>query len=170
MLCKISRRTAPSLTLCGNNLRDAFATALADALQATVLTCCQQLFRAWFTGCCRCRFTKWCERLACCCFCVYSCFLEGNLACRGVLFASCSQVDVGTVQKRIGHIESLAIGISLVAERHHITSSGPWPRLGNIDRDVSSLGVTWRGMTLHRASRKKAGLWIPHRLLQPERT
>ena len=91
--CK-ANQALTTLDLDGNKVGDAGATALADALQATVLTCDQLLFRAWFTGCCRCRFTKWCERLACCCFCVYSCFLEENVACRGVLPASCSQVDV----------------------------------------------------------------------------
>ena len=46
-----------------------------------------------------------------------------HVAWRGVLFASCSEVDVARFQNRIGLIESLAIGISLVAVRHHSASS-----------------------------------------------
>ena len=55
--CK-ANQALTTLDLEGNNVGDAGATALADALQATVLACGQQLFRAWFTGCCRCRLPK----------------------------------------------------------------------------------------------------------------
>ena len=53
-----------TLTLEGNNVGDAGAAALADALQATVLTCGQELFQSCV--CChhRCRFTKSSEELA----------------------------------------------------------------------------------------------------------
>ena len=119
------------LDLRRNKVGDAGATALAEAVKATVLKCVQQLFTAC-AGCCNgCRFARWSKQLAspsCCAVCfapsVCYCFLEENFACCGVLFASCSQVDVARFQNRIGLSESLASGTCLIAERHHITSSG----------------------------------------------
>ena len=105
---------------------EAGAAALADALQATVLTCGHKAFQECASCCHRCSFAKWCEQLAslsCCAVCVAASvffFLEENVAWRGVLFASCSQVDVARFQSRIGLIESLATRTSFVAERHHI--------------------------------------------------
>ena len=49
--CK-ANQALTTLNLEGNKVEDAGATAFADGLQATVLACGQQLFRAWFTGCC----------------------------------------------------------------------------------------------------------------------
>ena len=72
-------------------------------------------------------------------------FSEENVAWRGALFASCSQVDVALFQNRTGLIECLVIGICLVTVRHHSVSSGPWRRLGNYERDVVCQGMTWRG-------------------------
>ena len=54
--CK-ANTSLTKLSLVDNKVGDAGATALADALQATVLTCGQQLFRAC-AGCCNgCRFS-----------------------------------------------------------------------------------------------------------------
>ena len=83
-----------TLDLGSNKVGDAGATALAEALQATVLASGQQLFRAWFTGCCsvalRSGVSGW--RVAAFVFILVS--WGENVACRGVLPASCSQVDV----------------------------------------------------------------------------
>ena len=71
--------TLTYLYLKDNNVGNAGATALADALQATVLTCEPSLSSA--CACCyhRCPFTKCCEELGvakllcslCPCFCVF---------------------------------------------------------------------------------------------------
>ena len=52
------------LFLDGNKVGDAGAAALADALQATVLTCGQELFQSCVSCYHRCRFTKSSEELA----------------------------------------------------------------------------------------------------------
>ena len=52
------------LSLWNNNVGDAGATALADALQATVLTCKECVFRASIRCHSKCRFTKSSEELA----------------------------------------------------------------------------------------------------------
>ena len=86
--------TLTELYLRGNTVGDGGASALADALKATVLTCRKRVFTACV--CChrKCRFTKSCEELAsstCCVVCVaafvffcglkeevYSCLCRGN--------------------------------------------------------------------------------------------
>ena len=103
------------LDLSKNKVGDAGATALAEAVKATVLMCVQWLFRAR-AGCCNgCRFAEWCKQLAslscrAVCFApfVLSCFLQGNHAWPGVLLESCSQVHVARIQNRIGLLASLA--------------------------------------------------------------
>ena len=65
--------TLTELYLRSNGVGNAGATALADALQATVLTCEQSLSSACACCCHRCPFTKWCKELAsstCCAICL----------------------------------------------------------------------------------------------------
>ena len=131
--------TLTKLVLSNNHVGDAGATALADALQATVSVCGHTAFQECASCCHRCCFAR-CEQLAspsCCAVCVafFSCVSKENVAWCGVLFASCSQVDVALFQNRTGPIECLVIGICLVAV-HHIVSSGPCLRLANNKRDV----------------------------------
>ena len=74
-----ANRALTTLWLNENKVGNAGATALADALQATVLTCEPSLSSA--CACCdhRCPFTKCCEELGvakllcslCPCFCVF---------------------------------------------------------------------------------------------------
>ena len=66
---------------------------------------------------------------------LFSCVSKENVAWRGVLFASCFEVDVALFQNRTGPLECLVIGICLVAV-YHIVSSRPWRRLANNKRDV----------------------------------
>ena len=123
---------------------DAGATALADALQATVLTCETQRSRnvhlvatdvALQGG-----LSSWRRRVVVqFVLLFFSCVSKENVAWRGVLFASCSKVDVALFQNRTGLIECLVIGICLVAV-HHIVSSGPWRRLASNKRDVVCQG------------------------------
>ena len=119
--------TLTELNLDDNAVGEAGAAALADALQATVLTCGHMSFQECASCCHRCRFAMCCEQLAslsCCAVCVaasvFFLFLGGNVGWRGELFASCSQVDVARFQNRIGLIESLATRTCFVAERRHI--------------------------------------------------
>ena len=110
-----------ALNLRDNNVGDASATALADALQATVSACGHTAFQECASCCHRCCFARWSEQLAspsCCAVCValfFSCVSKENVAWRGVLFASCSKVDVALFQNRTGLIECLVVGICLVA-------------------------------------------------------
>ena len=115
----------------GNDVGDAGATALADALQATVLTCGTQRSRnvhlvatdvALQGG-----VSSWRRRVVVqLVLLFFSCVSKENVAWRGVLFASCSKVDVALFQNRTGPIECLVIGICLVAVPHQSVSSGPW--------------------------------------------
>ena len=112
--------TLTALVLRDNHVGDAGATALADALQATVSACGHTVFQECASCCHRCCFARWCEQLAspsCCEVCVafFSCVSKENVAWRGVLFASCFEVDVALFQNRTGLIECLVIGICLVA-------------------------------------------------------
>ena len=92
--------TLTDLVLWGNDVGDAGATALADALQATVLTCGTQRSRnvhlvatdvALQGG-----LSSWRRRVVVefvlLFFC--SCVSKENVAWRGVLFASCFELDV----------------------------------------------------------------------------
>ena len=56
--------TLTYLRLDNNKVADAGATALAEALKATVWTFGQWLFWAWPDCYHRCPFTKWCKELA----------------------------------------------------------------------------------------------------------
>ena len=101
------------LSLGYDEVGDAGATALAEAVKVTVLTCKKCVFRE--SVCCqsKCasqsRLKNWRRHLVLQCalqLLLFSFFLKGNLACCGVLFASCSQVDVAQFQNRIGLSES----------------------------------------------------------------
>ena len=56
--------TLTELNLWNNRVGDGGASALADALKATVLTCKKCVFTACVCFHCKCRFTKSCEELA----------------------------------------------------------------------------------------------------------
>ena len=109
-----------ALNLRDNNVGDAGATALADALQATVSVCGTQRSRnvhlvatdvALQGG-----LSRWRRRVVVqFVLLFFSCVSKENVAWRGVLFASCSEVDVALFQNRTGPIECLVIGICLVA-------------------------------------------------------
>ena len=94
------------LTLNGNNVGDAGAAAFGDALQATVVTCGQELFQSCVSCYHRCCFAKWCEQLASPCYCascvcvLLLCFflcLEGNDS----LMRTIVKVDVARFQNRL---------------------------------------------------------------------
>ena len=76
--------TLTALNLRGNHVGDAGATALADALQATVSACGHTAFQECASCCHRCCFARWSEQLAspsCCAVCVALFFflcLEGK--------------------------------------------------------------------------------------------
>ena len=166
--------TLTELSLKSNKVGEARATALADALQATVSACGHTAFQECASCCQRYCFAQWCEQLAspsCCAVsvAVFTCVSKENVAWRGVLFASCSQVDVALFQNRTGLIGCLVIGICLIAVRHQSVSSGPWRRLANDDRDAVCQGMAWRGGTWHYASKKQAGRWTQYSMLLPER-
>ena len=105
-----------TLWLHNNKVGDVGAAALAQALQATVLTCKKCVFRACVRCHRKCRFTKSCEELAsstCCAACVAA-FVEiflwfgGKRSLMSVsqeLCAGCSQVDVAQCQNETGLIE-----------------------------------------------------------------
>ena len=174
--CK-ANKTLTRLTLHNNKVGHAGATALADALQATVSACGHKAFQECASCCHRCCFARWCEQLAspsCCAVCLavffcFSCVSKENVAWRGVLFASCFEVDVALFQNRTGPIECLVIGICLVAV-HHIVSSGLCLRFANNNRALVFIKMTWRGRSRHCASKKQAGRWTQYNMLLPERT
>ena len=67
-----------ALNLRDNHVGDAGATALADALQATVSACGHTAFQECASCCHRCCFARWSEQLAspsCCAVCVVFFFL-----------------------------------------------------------------------------------------------
>ena len=107
--------TLTELNLYNNRVGDAGATALADALQATVLTCKKCVFRAGVWCHRKCCFTEWSEELGVvnllcivrCGFCVFLWF-EGKCLFISVsreLRAGCSQVDVAQCHTETGLFE-----------------------------------------------------------------
>ena len=98
-----------------NKVGDPGAAALADALQATVLTCKKCVFRACVRCHRKCCFTESSEELAsstCCAVCVAAfvifVWFEGESLFMSVsreLRAGCSQVDVAQCQNQTGLIE-----------------------------------------------------------------
>ena len=115
--CK-ANKTLTRLTLHNNNIKNTSATALADALQATVSACGQTAFQECASCCHRCCFARWCEQLAspsCCAVCVFFFFVflvSGRKKSRGVEY--CSRV----VLKLMWHcfrIELDQLSVSLLA-------------------------------------------------------
>ena len=149
-----ANRALTALYLQHNRVGPAGAAALADALQATVLSCGHTTFQECASCCHRCCFAVWCEQLAspicCAVFVFFSCVSKENVAWRGVLFANCSQVDVALVQNRTGLIECLVIGICLVAARHQRVSFRiVAARCVNNNRGAVCQGITCRVRTWH---------------------
>ena len=131
--------TLTELNLYGNEVGDAGAAALADALQAKVFKCKKCVFRACVRCHRKCRFTKSSAALpssTCCAACVAAFVIFGGLK-RKVLFMSvCARVVLKLMWHRVRiDLHQLtselkrflfAIGTCLVAVCHHITSSGEW--------------------------------------------
>ena len=152
---------------------DAGATALADALQATVLTCGTQRSRnvhlvatdVALQG----DLSSWRRRVVV--QFVFFFLVSRRKTSRGV--ECCSRV----VLKLMWHgsrIELDQLSVSLLAfawlrSVRHIVSSGPWRRLANDDRGVVCQGMTCPGRTWHYASKKQAGRWTQYNMLFPER-
>ena len=128
-----------------NNVGDAGAAALAQAVRAMVLTCELYLFQ----GTCfllpqMSRYTVVLAvgvvRLLCdvcvLLLCFVFCLEEKHSLVRKVL-----KVDVARFPNRLRQLSSLAIGTCSSAVRHHSASTGLWRSLSNYDRDVVPEGI-----------------------------
>ena len=109
-----ANRALATLYLHNNDVGDAGAAALAEALKATVLTCEKCVFRARVRCHRKCCFTESSEELGVnllcivrCGFCVFLWFEGKCLFISGSqeLRAGCSQVDVAQCQNQTGLIE-----------------------------------------------------------------